>query len=56
MVHRLGKDQVGNGKKLNKNDEFTLNLFLADVMLIVGSLQRAALLLLLRLHLGEGGA
>ena len=48
MVHCLGKDQVGRIKKTKIKGWGTVNLIFADIMLIVGSLQHAALLLLLR--------
>ena len=48
MVHCLGKDQVGRIKKTKIKMMGSVNLFFADNMLIVGSLQRAPLLLLLR--------
>jgi len=48
IVHCLGKDQVGRIKKTKIKMMGSVNLFFADNMLIVGSLQRAPLLLLLR--------
>ena len=47
MVHCLGKDQVGRIKKTKITMMGSVNLFFADNMLIVGSLQHAPLLLLL---------
>ena len=56
MVHCLGKDQVGRNTKTKKKRWGTVNLFFADIMLVVGSLQCAALLLLLLLRPGEEDA